>query len=384
MICNYIQTTNSFDREPPVLLHAGPGESSSVSDTVAIEPAVVGVADTERLSEITALECHAGGEYFFCGKENGSVALYSTSNGREVQMLYKHAQGIAINFLTWGEKSKILVSADASSRYMAWRIVQRGHTWAAEGPLLDDRIQDHSISQLLFDPENKYLLVSTIVSDTMYDLTSSTNSIITFPERHPWKWVNHPRDPSKLLHITPNAAHIHTWNSLSEPQSSHNMKLPSGLGMEMSLKNAAACSDGCKLAVEFSRPHSPQSTSHTLILSITSLGESSADSDPSLMLFSSVSPHIEHLIGSLGHRLVFLDRRMWICSLDLEAFKGEYYRHCFIPDEWLNANWNLRLEVTSKGDLVFVKKSEIAVIKNALDNREILVSLSEGVVVSKP
>ena len=56
----------------------------------------------------------------------------------------------------------------------------------------------------------------------------------------------------------------------------------------------------------------------------------------------------------------------------------------FYTHEWLNANWNLRLEVTSKGDLVFVRKREIALLKRARDNREILVTLSEVVVMSKP
>ena len=61
---------------------------------------------------------------------------------------------------------------------------------------------------------------------------------------------------------------------------------------------------------------------------------------------------------------------MWVCSLDLEAFNGQNYQHCFIPDEWVSTNSNLTLKVNRRGDLVFVKKNEIAVIKRALDYKE--------------
>jgi len=81
-----------------------------------------------------------------------------------------------------------------------------------------------------------------------------------------------------------------------------------------------------------------------------------------------ISSDIGHLVGCLGRKLLFFDRRMWVYSLDLEAFNGEYYQHCFMPDEWLSASLNLTLEVTRSGDLVFVKKNEIAVIKGALDH----------------
>lgn len=42
-------------------------------------------------------------------------------------------------------------------------------------------------------------------------------------------------------------------------------------------------------------------------------------------------------------------------------------------DEWLSTNSNLTLKVTRRGDLLFVKKDEIAVIKRALDYKEAVV-----------
>ena len=354
-------------------MHAKSGDTDSVSDTIAVEPTVVGLTNFEAIVEITALACHGGGEHVFCGKDNGAVTLYSTTTGKEVQVLYQHAYGIAIHILDCRSRSNVLVSADAWGRFMVWKIVNMGNKLAVEGPLLDAHILDYPISQVLLNSDDNRLLVSTIVSDTIYDIKSGVHNTITFQERASWKCINHPRDPSKLIHISSNAAHIYAWNELSEPHSSADMKLASHMRADMSVKDVATCSDGCKVSVEFSKPHNQQSTSHVLILSASSFEEPLADTIESLPLFSKISSNIEHLIGSRGRKLLFLDRRMWVCSVDLEAFKGEYYQHCFIPNEWLSADPKLILRVTTHGDLIFVKRNEIAVIKRALENQEAVI-----------
>jgi WD40 repeat protein len=358
--------------EPPILVHADPGEAGSMSNTTLVDPSVAGV-NIEAAPEITALVCHRNSDYIFCGRDDGTIALFSSSDGKEAQILYNHAQGVAIKLLIWGGKSDILVSADAASRFMIWRIMESKNIVTVEGPLLDDRIHDHSIRQLLLDAEDEQLLVSTAVSDRVYNIASGANSTTFFTERSSWKWVNHPRESDNLIHITAQKAHIHSWDRLSEFQSSLDMHIASDMdAADMSVKAAASCSDGCKLSIEFSNPLDPQSTSHVLIVDTSSFDEPFASPIVPLPAFSKLSPNVEHLIGSVGRRLIFLNRRMWICSLDLESFSGEYYQHCFIPDDWLNANWNFILKVTNKGDLVFVKKSEIAIIKRALDSKEVL------------
>jgi WD40 repeat protein len=357
---------------PPILVHADHGETRRISDTILEDPSVVGV-NIGAVPEITALVCHSNGDYIFCGRDDGAIALFSSSDGKEAQILYNHAQGVAIKLLIWGSKSNTLVSADAASRFMIWRIMESKSIVTVKGPLLDDRIHDQSIRQLLLDTEEERLLVSTAVSDTVYDIASGANTTISFSERPSWKWVNHPRDSNKLIHVTAQKAYIYSWDGLSDSQSSLDMHIASDVGAaDMSVKAAASCSDGCKLSIEFSTPSAPQSTSHVLILAASSFDEPSVSPIASIPAFSKLAPNIEHLTGSVGRRLIFLNRRMWICSLDLESFSGEYYQHCFIPDDWLNANWNFILKVTNKGDLVFVKKSEIVVIKCILNSKEIL------------
>lgn len=47
-----------------------------------------------------------------------------------------------------------------------------------------------------------------------------------------------------------------------------------------------------------------------------------------------------------------------------------YTRHFFIPIDWLSAGANLMIDMTCNGDIVFVKRHEIAVIKRGLETSE--------------
>jgi len=260
---------------------------------------------------------------------------------------------------------------------MVWRVVRSDNAWFAEGPLLDVRVLDYSISQILLDSTNKRLLVSTIASDTVYDIENGLRKSSALHQRRSWKWIGHPHDPKKLVHLTTSSAHVHTWDDLSETYSCTEITLTTDMSYDMFLKDVAVCSDGCKLSVEFAKGNREQSTSQVLIFPSSSFEEPFTNVLEPLPLFNKVSAEIEHIIGNMERTLLFLDRRMWVCSLDLEKFKGEYFRHFFIPEDWLSVNRTLTIKITAKGDFIFVKKHEVAVIKNGLENRE-TVSIGTG------
>jgi hypothetical protein len=332
----------------------------------------VGIASPEGEVEITAIVCHPDGQYIVCGKDDGTVTLYSTQDGTEIRVLYCHAQRIAVNFLVFGTSSNLIASADASSRCMVCRLERSDNAWTAEGPLLDVRVQDYSISQILLEPANKRLLVSTIASDIVYDIEHGLRQYSALQERSSWKWIAHPRDAEKLVHLTASAAHVHTWDDVTDAGICAEIKFDTDMSEEMYLKDVAVCSDGCKLSVEFAKGNNQQSASQVLLIPSSSFDVPFAHVIKPLVLFNKVSAEMEHIIGSIGRTLLFLDRRMWVCSLDLEKFNGEYFRHFFIPEDWLSINRNLILRVTSKGDFVFIKKHEVAVIKNGMEHKEIV------------
>lgn len=372
-----VLTNLIFLRDPPFLALNDVCETASVSDIVASDAIAVSVNDDTH-AQITAIACHPSGDFVFCGKDSGLVTLYSTATGKEVQILYQHARGTGISFIEYAGNSNILVSADAASRFIVSKVLPNGKVLAVEARVLDTRIADYSINEILLSSEGRYLLVSTIASDNVYDLEGGIHNTIQPEARASWKWINHPSGADMLIHMTTKEAHIHTWDELLQPQApgvverKSSTMLVSNISSDSFLKGIAVCVDGCKLAIEFSKSHGRQSTSHILLLPAAALQEPVPERVESLPQFAKIAPRIEHVVGSLGRRLIFLDRKMWVCSFDLDDFKDEYWRHCFIPSEWLSASWDVKMKVSGKGDLVFVKVTELAVIKRGFDMKELV------------
>ena len=343
-----------------------------VTDKIHQDRTIIGVANLENGNDITTLACHDSGEYIFCGKDNGSVALYSAETGTEIKILYNHGKGIMVTYLAYQKDSDVIASGDAANRLLVWRIIIKDHL-TVEGPLLDVHIANsHSIRQLVLDTTNERILVSTNTSDTVYDIGSGQHESSTFPERLPWKWIAHPCDSTKLIHITTQALYICSWDDLSKLSFKMDLTLDMDMNVEMLVRNVTACSYGSKLTVEYASASSLKSASHTLILELKDLEEPFASMPGLPSAFVKISSKIRYIIGSLGGKLLFLDQQMWVCSLDLENFKGEYSRHFFIPDDWLSVNRGMILKVTSKSDLVFVKKDEVAIIKGGLIYNEVV------------
>jgi hypothetical protein len=66
----------------------------------------------------------------------------------------------------------------------------------------------------------------------------------------------------------------------------------------------------------------------------------------------------------------------WICSVaavkaeTTETMSGSLMRHFFLPSDWLSNNNELLIEVTKQGDIICVKRDEVAVVKRGLSNIE--------------
>jgi hypothetical protein len=351
-------------REPLALVK----ETNGISSTASADPTIVHITDDQSLAEITAVTCFPVGNFAICGKDDGAVALYSTSTGEEICILHRHAKGIAVSIIDCCDDATILVSTDISSRILVHGLVRTDHALSVFGPLLDERVRDLAITQTLLSQDGRFLLPSTSVSDVIYDLeTGSCGSTDVF-NRTSCKWVNHPSDTSRLINTTPEFAEIHTWSEISEShQSSYNrLALAPSINIEAAAKSVAAYSNGSKLIIEFAKRRGLKSTVEVMVLSTNSFDAPYSQTPLStLPAFSRLVPHIEHVIGSIGHTLFFLNRQMWVCSLDLESPKNGYTQHCCIPDEWISANGSIILKVTPSSNFVFVKRGEIAVIQGA-------------------
>jgi hypothetical protein len=85
--------------------------------------------------------------------------------------------------------------------------------------------------------------------------------------------------------------------------------------------------------------------------------------------FASLSQDVAHFVGIYGSKLFFLDKRFGICSIDfLDGERPGFRRvnHCFIPSDWCNRRDPPIIHVTGKGDILFARTQEVAVVKHAV------------------
>jgi hypothetical protein len=317
------------------------------------------------------MACHPSGDHIFCGKENGVVALYAAQTGQELKILYNHAQAARIHALHCGMKSDLIVSADLTRSVMVWRVIQSGNDLSVRGPLLDVHLDDfQSVDQILLDSTSKRLLVSDPGQARLYDIENGNFLTLSVVESSLGKWIYHPRNPNRLIHITRSI--LYHRNVLSpDYYSKTRLKDVLEVNSKMVVRSVDTCCDGTKLFVELVSPTDLESTCQVRILTATSLEE--VDVTTTEKISGQAVEEMEHIIGSFGNLLLFLNQRMWVCSIDLEESNAKCYRHFFIPDGWLGATEpHAILQVTSKGDLVFVKGDEIAVIENGLNHKEVI------------
>ncbi|KAL9628615.1 MAG: hypothetical protein Q9204_005780 [Flavoplaca sp. TL-2023a] len=353
--------------EPSVLVRADSTETDSISDAILPVAESVDAGEWDDAVGIRAMVCHQHGAAFFCGLEDGSIAVYEVDSGKQVQVLYRHVR-TPISCIAWGGKENILASADVSSRVMMWRVDPRKDRWECLS-MLDTRV-DGPVRQLLFDPQSTRLLVSTEKSDTIWSSNGELVGSKLFPSRLAWRWTQHPRIAQQLIMVTPTHANLYEWAHLNKvTRSQLGTLINSEVAGDMDVKSITSCSDGCELAIEFSERHGKYTTLGLAVWKTSDLQPHSESIYP-LGRFETLRAKVDHVIGAVGRRLYYLDKSLWLCHVDLECFKGEYYRHFFLPEEWPSLDRKMLFDVTAEGVFLFVKRDEIAVIKRALEFEE--------------
>jgi len=224
--------------------------------------------------------------------------------------------------------------------------------------------------------------VSTAESDAVWDLARSARiSTIRVGSRLPFGWVNSPLDETERILIEIGGAEVWDWKTC-------NLKIPGdhlrwtsritpSLPESRRVRKIAEVPSG-RILVEFSDIYSGSSTTATHLLNARDFGTGQGPLVPSAA-FSSVTRDLMHLIGVCGSKVFFLDKRLWICSVkfvDGSQLGFRHANHCFIPSDWCNRRGTLRMDVSGKGDILFARAEEVAVVKHAVEledeKREVL------------
>ncbi|KAL3419495.1 hypothetical protein PVAG01_09717 [Phlyctema vagabunda] len=330
---------------------------------------LISVTQQERKSEdsvlITSVVCHTNGEYLFVGKKDGSVYVYRTESGLQDQKLFSHGRGVSILSLTFDDERGILVSVDNASSVMVHEVHVEEKSWVAKAAIFNHRV-DKSVYQVLIHPESSRLLISTRYLDTLWSISPDKSYIVetaVWENRESCQWSIHPQRRDQLLLVMGSTVHIYDWLTLRRLSENDGVLLGASILTGLEIHSTSACFAQDSIATGFSIPSKPQSVSKLLIWDATDFAESSTTATP-VSTYIHVSDRVKYLVGNYGKRLIFLDKDGWICSI--RPHSTSFSRHFFFPADWLAMNVELMISVTSNGDIVFVKRDEIAVIKRGL------------------
>jgi len=347
---------------------------------IAGKPQEVTLKPVEDVVLITSIACPDTADVFFCGKEDGSVYLFDIETGLPISTLFTHARGVQIASLQYHRQSKTITSVDTSGRLIIHRLASQGKTTTASEVLLDHRA-DFSVGQVLSRPDLDRILVCSADSDELWSISGcKLINKLFYPQREAaaYQWANHPLSPSQLLLVTRTSLHIHDWTSLQPLTSPDGISLSQPIPPNLSPRCIRPILNNTLLAVLSSDPGRPLSHTHLLLLQISSLLPSSSPQLPPVTSLPNLSSSAIHLVGHLGDRLVFLQHGNWISTLDASPSEEEgggrekVNFHFFFPADWMSTANHLcvMIEVTKRGDVLLVKRDEVAVVRRGLMRAE--------------
>lgn len=364
--------------EPAVLVRKDLDDcdQSEISDPAPTTHTSVTMAEGEIKAEITAMVCPADGDVIFCGKQDGSVAVYLTQDGQESCVLYKHSTNIAITSVAWGKRESILAGADESSRIVVRRIVRAQTGWSAPEVLVDQRCAD-SVGGLLISPASDRLLVSGKDFDELWTIRGQKFGSKTSARKNR-KAISHPLQPAAFISLEFDVAHIFDWADFKELTDSEGVNLNRFSQPIIRSSSINISYHGRSILAELIKINGDQSSTKLECWQTFNI-QANAKSITPLPGFEILGPHIEYVIAVNGNILLFLDTDLWVCSLDLKNFitTPEVKRHFFIPTDWLSTSGEMLFQLTSKNEFIFVKKTGLAIIKRGMDYFE-TISLSRA------
>ena len=359
--------------EPSILAYrstARDDSSLNISESVNEGPEAVSNAMVEEDLTITATATHHDPRYLLCGRENGTMAIYSSNTGQELQSLPGHGLDLAIVRLQWNERGNILLAIDRSGGYSVQTVVRDEH--GSFQPSVALQKSAFQVQQIILSPGANRLLVSTADSCELWDLEGTMFAKEKITELQAQRlWTQHPTDIDKLLLINGEQIRTFEWSNLqecSEPKSIHLHGVGTAMLPQLSVETTA---NGRSLCIYHAMDRLTGLAPSMRVFPTQSI-TSSADVTKAVATFDDVAKDVKCIIGTHKSLLLYLSQQGWLCSINIDDISPEkfYTRHFFIPLQWHSNVNRLAMCVTSKGCVVLAVKHEIAVFHNGLNFEE--------------
>lgn len=362
--------------EPSILVRQNASEEHNDNSTDSGYASMTEISSSmveELLSiTITTIVSHPTLDFIFCGRDDGSVGVYEALSGELRKELYSHIEGIAITFMAF--QGDCVFSVDSSSRILGYTITGTTQQIQCQGPIVEFQLEQ-PITHILLNSSLTSIFISSLDTDAIYTMDGKIlHSMSQTSDAR--RWCSHPKDSTKLICVTGNTLRFHTWDDLRPDASTLGHVLTTDLPDTLRPHTVTQLPGMDFIAVKFADVRGNRSSARTTLIDMSSLDEGPTRNrvihdQSNLNRHEALATIIEHIVGYIGTRVIFLDQNGWICSTDLKSSAKEYsLRHFFIPSDWLSINPNLICLLTAGNNLAFVQRNEIAIVKRGFDYSE--------------
>jgi WD40 repeat protein len=366
--------------EPDALIRASEIEHEDLSsyessnfDTVTSDP-VLSNDDTSQVP-ITSLVFDRSAEYYCCGKEDGSVTIYTIPEGEKSRKVTNHSASVSIIRIGWSASSKYLVSADDSGRVIAKRLERptpAKNRWAVF-PVFDIRMEDAEAVELcLFHPKDLYLLIVTPTRAYVMNLNPKKQTEVCRESVSPGSvWLNHPVDVGLLLRVDVGTEQAYNWKTLKPVESTPHSNTRDPGSRSISIARTVQTGDFLLLETlvrgEFGARDQRQLQAREIVI-IELSRISSGGPGENRVVVDGLSKHVNRLVGEIHDRVVFLDHQFWLCTWEIEAIYTRHKRHFFLPKDWISPLSLGQIALHEHGIVLIPKNGELAIVKANLSS----------------
>lgn len=320
-------------------------------------------------SPIRVVSLSPTGKLVCTGNDDGLVELFDAVTGSRVEIA-RTATGVGIEHLVWNNDESRLIYTEVSGRLTLVEVLFDDGWKPRRLQRFKPKMQAGGISQLLFSPDTKSVLVVFRGSTQLWSLGSGLLEH-TYAGEMPSVWVCHPQSPGHLLSVNPTRVDVHAWVDLTltasyahvqpsrqQPHKAIDTKPPSPAG------SIESCSHEVHEEVEqIKETHLPgyllviisrrAITGGALPSRFEVLNISTTKVDPEFTntqhvlsvparassIPSEIAAQVETPLDILPNkRLVFMDQSLRLCTWHLDASGGveeAVARHFFFPRNWL-------------------------------------------------
>lgn len=362
---------------PSALMRKTVEEEASTSDQPEVLVVPEGQFETLQLSRVRSFTAHPRHPVLFVGKNNGEVALYNLSDGKEVGVLYTHQDSVGYIASC---RENVIASSDLFNIVQVWTLTIRRPNMIQAGELKFKTRGASPIRQLLLDEAGEYLLVSTTQADAVYR-TSNGMMIGSMNwaegQRTSWKWIAMPEHGQGSVFALVRNSTVTCYTAESFPGTSPIALIQLDYAIDERVKEIgidAALLNPSTQHLLLQHSHGSTNTTHSSnplfqLPPLKTLSPSSLSPLPVSSLPPLLPRVFKYALGFTSPprtRLVFLTRDSWVCSIPLEGDLSHYTRHFFVPNEYTTTN-NEILPIQASGDtFIFCLFDKIAIVKNGL------------------